>query len=104
VLADAENLAKWNELAAIQLFQQHPGNTYADMVARADALALYLMSAVSVLADAEVKVALIEAEEEQSRISLQRYKAVLQSCAASGDEPWSTKAQQALDETNPSVS
>ena len=102
MLADAEDLAKWNELAAIQLFQQHPGNTYADMVARADALALYLMSAVSVLADAEVKMAMIEAEEEQSRLSLQRYQAVLEACAASGEEPWSTNAQQALDGTSPS--
>lgn len=99
MLADAENLARWNELAAIQLFQQHPGNTYADLVARADALALYLMSAVSVLADAEVKVAAMEADEEQSRISLQRYTAVLEACAASGEEPWSTQAQQALDGT-----
>jgi len=70
VLADAENLAKWNELAAIQLFQQHPGNTYAEMVARADALALYLMSAVSVLADAEVKMAVIESEEEKRAIHI----------------------------------
>jgi hypothetical protein len=101
LLADAENLARWNELAAIQLFQQHPGNTYADLVARADALALYLMSAVSVLADAEVKVAVMEADEEQSRISLQRYAAVLEACAASGEEPWSTQAQQALDGTAP---
>ena len=100
MLADAENLARWNELAAIQLFQQHPGNTYADMVARADALALYLMSAVSVLADAEVKMAAMEAEEEQSRLSLTRYVAVLEACAASGEEPWSTRARQALDGTS----
>jgi hypothetical protein len=102
VLADAENLARWNELAATQLFQQHPGNTYADIVARADALALYLISAVSVLADAEVKLAVIEAEEEQSRLSLKRYAAVLEACAASGKEPWSTQARQALDGTSPS--
>ena len=97
MLVDAENLAKWNELAAIQLFQQHPGNTYAELVATADALALYLMSAVSVLTDAEAKVAMIEAEEEQARLLLQRYAAVLEACSASGAEPWSTQAQQALD-------
>jgi hypothetical protein len=102
VLSDAENLAKWNELAAIQLFQQHPGNTYADMVARADALALYLMSAVSVLADTEAKMALIEAEEAQSRLSLERYAAVLQACAASAEEPLRTQARQALDGAAPS--
>jgi hypothetical protein len=101
LLADAENLAKWNELAAIQLFQQHPGNTYADMVQRADALALYLMSAVSVLADAEVKLAAIEADEERSRLLMQRYAAVLEACAASGEEPWSTQARQALDGASP---
>jgi hypothetical protein len=96
LLADAENLARWNELAAIQLFQQHPGNTYADMVARADALALYLMSAVSVLADAEVKMAAMETEEEQTRLLLERYRLVLEACAASADEPWSAQARQAL--------
>jgi hypothetical protein len=101
VLADAENLAKWNELAAIQLFQQHPGNTYADMVARADALALYLMSAVSVLADAEVKMSVLETEEEESRLSMERYRTVLEACAASGEEPWSSQAREALEGTSP---
>ena len=97
MLVDAEHLSNWNELAAIQLFQQHPGNTYADLVARADALALYLMSAVSVLTDAEAKVTVIEAERDQCQASLDRYASVLEACATSGMEPWSTQARQALD-------
>lgn len=104
MLVDAEHLANWNELAAIQLFQQHPGNTYADLVARADALALYLMSAISVLTDAEAKVTVIEAEQDQCRTSLERYAAVLEACAASGIEPWSTQAQQALNGDTPTDS
>jgi len=73
------------------------------MVARADALALYLMSAVSVLADAEVKMAVIESDEEQSRLSLQRYQAVLKACAASGQDPGARKLSRRLTEPRPPV-
>jgi len=72
------------------------------MVARADALALYLMSSVSVLADAEVKMAAMEAEEEQSRLSLQRYTARARGMCRLRRRTVSTQARQALDGTSPS--
>ena len=101
MLVDAENLSNWNELAAIQLFQQHPGNSYADIVARADALALGLMGAVSVLTDAEVTVSVSEAEREQLRLTVERYTTVLEACAASGIEPFAEQARQALSGESP---
>ena len=96
MLVNAENLARWNELAAIQLFQQHPGSSYADIAARADTLALFLMNAVTALVDAEAKVGDLETEHEQLVETVARYTSVLEAFAASGTEPWSAQAEQAL--------
>ena len=93
---DAQQLAEWSELATIHLFQQHPGSSYADMVARADALALYLTNAVSALIDTEANMAGMEAELERLRNLVERYSLLLSACAESGVQPWSERAQAVL--------